>query len=342
VAQRVLIADIAGDMYVPGSVHVKRRQQLGKSTEIATLVECRRYIDRIIDIWGSLSLPDLSVDHVMSHFFALDKSATWKNRFLEVLGEIYAEAAWHGCKVMPPPFTRFVRNSKKADIFTTEELDRLFQPDNFPGQLFHLFFLLCLSAGMRLGEARAVRVKQIVFDHGVLIIDGFCKKDGTRTVYNKKGTPDHPRLRLVYLPDLTLSQLRRWIDTNGLRSDDFCFALDGHPIRQEYAERVFYRALQSAGIIALPQPHPRAKRGEGRQKQDRRKLPAPDGRKLVPHSLRYTYVSRMRRELTAAELQPMSGHASIENVDYYNRKALDLIMAGLPTRGKAATEALFV
>jgi integrase len=56
---------------------------------------------------------------------------------------------------------------------------------------------------------------------------------------------------------------------------------------------------------------------EGRQKQTRVKLGPPDGRKLVPHSLRYTYVSRMRRELAVKELLPMTGHTSVEMVDYY-------------------------
>ncbi|MDR1443776.1 MAG: site-specific integrase, partial [Treponema sp.] len=75
--------------------------------------------------------------------------------------------------------------SKKADIFTTPELDRLFRPESFPNEMYYLFFLLCLSGGLRLGEVRAVRVKQIVFDRKVLIVDGFCKMNGERTSNSK-------------------------------------------------------------------------------------------------------------------------------------------------------------
>jgi hypothetical protein len=39
----------------------------------------------------------------------------------------------------------------------------------------------------------------------------------------------------------------------------------------------------------------------------------------------------MRQELTAAELQPMSGHAFIEMVDYYNRRILDMVLAATDT-----------
>jgi integrase len=309
-------------MYIPGSPHIKRRDQLGKSIDLETMSECRGYINTIIQQWGKITLRDLDVDTVMPYLFNLNKSGSWKNRFLEVLGEIYTESAWHNCRTPKPDFQRFAKNSKKADIFTTEEPERLFQPENFPDETFYIFYLLCLSGGLRLGELRAVRVKQIIFDRKVLIIDGFCKKDGKRTIYNKKGTPDHPRLRSVYLPDFTLEKLTDLVAERSLQPEDYCFTLNGKPIRQELAEDVFYRALQKAGFIPLPAKKEKAVRGKGRQKQNREKLKPHDGRKLVPHSLRYTYVSRMRRELSATELQPMSGHASIEMVNFTIGKLL--------------------
>jgi integrase len=101
--------------------------------------------------------------------------------------------------------------------------------------------------------------------------------------------------------------------------------------------------LQKTGFIPRrPKKETRGKYGEGRQRGSQANQKPVDGRKLVPHSLRYTYVSRMRRELTAAELQPMTGHASVEMVDYYNRKVLDMVLASLPRRGKEATETLFI
>ena len=50
----------------------------------------------------------------------------------------------------------------------------------------------------------------------------------------------------------------------------------------------------------------------------------------------------MRRELSAVELLPMIGHSSVEMVDYYNRKVLDLALQGLPRAGAAAANTLFV
>jgi integrase len=305
------------------------------------MAESRRYIKKIIEFWGDLSLEALSVDVVMSYLFGAERSGKWKNRFLEILGEVYTEAPWHGCRVSKPAFHRFAANSRKADIFTTVELEKLFKPENFTSYQFYLFFLLCLSGGMRLGEVQAVRAKQIIFERRVLIIDGFCRRDGTRTVYNKKGSPEDPKFRLIYLPELTLGKMQDWITENNIELEDYCFTSRGRPISRERAETAFYRALQMAGFIPFPPKREKAARGEGRQKQIRVKLRPLDGRKLVPHSLRYTYVSRMRRELTAAELQPMTGHVSVEMVDYYNKRVLDLALAALPDSALAAADTLF-
>jgi integrase len=331
-------------MYTPGGDHVNRRIQLGRMAQMETLAECRRFTSHIIGLWGDMPIRDLAVDHVMPYLFNLEKSGSWKNRFLEVLGEIYAEAAWYNCTITKPAFLRFRPNSKKADIFTTAELERLFRPENFPDEMYYLFFLLCLSGGLRLGEVRAVRVKQIIFERKVLIVDGFCKQDGRRTTYNKKGSPDNPRLRIIYLPDLTVGKLAEWVKAGKLREDDFCFTQEGKPIRPERAERVFYKALQKTEMIPYPTGKMRAKSksATGRNRISQAHQKPLDGRKLVIHSLRYTYVSRMRRELTAAELQPMTGHASVEMVDYYNRKVLDMALAALPPKGKAAADTLFV
>jgi integrase len=340
----VTIGDIAQNMYIPESAHMNRRIQLGKAIQLETLAECRRFIKVIIGLWGDMPIQALAVDHVMPYLFNVQKSGSWKNRFLEVLGEIYSEAAWYNCKVTKPAFQRFVLNYKKADIFTTEELDRLFKPENFSNEMFYLFFLLCLSGGLRLGEVRAVRVKQIIFERKVLIVDGFCKMNGSRTMYNKTGSPDNPRFRIVYLPDLTLGKLAAWVKSGELQDDDFCFTQEGKPVRPERAQREFYRALQKTGMIPYPAKRVRAKSksSTGRNRISQAHQKPLDGRKLVPHSLRYTYVSRMRRELAAKELQPMTGHTSEAMVDYYNRRTLDLALAALPASAGEAANTLFV
>jgi len=195
---------------------------------------------------------------------------------------------------------------------------------------------LILSAGLRLGEARAVKVKQILFDRKALIIDGFCKKSGERTVYNKKRTPEHPKLRAARLPDYTLNLLSAFLKSKTPEPgpENFVFeSAPGAPLKQETCEMVFGRALIKAGIAKTKKEL--IESGAWKDGHVIKKSAIAGERKLVPHSLRYTYVSRMRLYLSAAELQPMTGHTTESMVYYYNRPSLDLILKTLPDAGSA-------
>ena len=336
----LLLSDIAGTMYIPGSDHVDRRRQLGQSVEIETLAESRGYIKLIIEIWGSYALKNIDSEDVITYLFKMPRSGSWKNRYLTIFKEIYAEAPRYGCKIRTPSFPSFARNSKKADIFENAELAELFKPCHFPDVVFFVMFLLALACGLRLGEARAIRLKQILFDKKILIIDGFLKKNGDRTVYNKKGSPEKPKLRVVWIPDLVILVLTGFLKNRDLKPDDFIFVYAEKPIRQETAENVFFRALISAGIAYSKEKL--INLGYWKKGKIRKKAEAiPGGRKLVPHSLRYTYVSRMRRELTAAELQPMTGHTTEGMVDYYNHVILENAIKALPA-ADAALENLLI
>jgi len=334
----LLLRDIAGSMYIPGSAHIERRRQLGKATQIETLMDARKYINRIIADYGDRAVAGITADEVVNHLFTVDRSGSWKNHYIAFFKEIFLEAARYGCKITPPVFPAFALNSKKADKFTGTELAAFFKPENFPDNQLFTFFLLVLSAGLRLGEARAIRKKQVFFNEKLLVVDGFLKRNGLRTEYNKKGTPDNPKFRAVLLPDLTLDYLLAHINNSPLGADDLIFTIEGRPVRQEFAENVFSRALIKAGIAHSAEKLKNEgilKKGHITKKADL----IPDGRKLVPHSLRYTYVSRMRLFFTAKELLPMTGHTTENMVDYYNRKNIEDIKKALPP-ANTALEAL--
>lgn len=322
-AEAVTIEAISLAMYIPGSDHYERRRQLGKSVKPETLVECRGYLAVIKKLWGHTDIRDLTVVDVHGYLLKDTHSGSWKNRLLEVLGEVYSEAPWYGCKVTRPEFPRFTRTSKKADILETNEIDDLLDIKNFETEAFYLMNRLALSGGMRLGEARAFRPCQYIEKKipvpgkttktaiYAIVIDGFLNKKGHRNPYNKKGSEESPRLRAAIIPKTTAKLIKKYIDDTKCATDGLLFQYDGKPIRQEFAEVVFKRAIKKAGIKA-------------------------NGRKLVPHSLRYTYVTRMRRSASADTVGKMSGHTSIEMTDYYTRAALDeMVDALLPAKSAA-------
>jgi integrase len=85
------------------------------------------------------------------------------------------------------PYPLFAQNSKKAGIFISDELTKLFNPDLYKDRDLHLFYLCCLSGGLRMGEARGLRPKQILFDKKAFIVDGFVKSNGGRTNIRPSG-----------------------------------------------------------------------------------------------------------------------------------------------------------
>jgi integrase len=317
-AATALVRDIARDMFIPGGGHVDRLAQFGRVYDITSLLDARRYIKNIIEKWGERTLASVDPTEVTKYLFTVDRSAQWKNRYKTIFGELYGEAQWQGYKIQKPHFESFTVRPRKADVLATNELQRLFVPENFLSRMFYTMFLLCLSGGLRLGEVRAVRRRQIFFERKALLVDGFCKRDGTRTSYNKKGSLINPRHRITMLPDMVLRDLAEYISANSIGEEDFLFTeKDGKALTQDRAQWGFERAVLKAGIDKA-------------------------NRKIVCHSLRYTYVTRMRRELPAETVMKMVGHLSVEQTDYYtDKRAVDESIAAL-TNALHAADNLFV
>jgi integrase len=146
-----------------------------------------------------------------------------------------------------------------------------------------------------------MRAKQVLFESKALIVDGFIKYDYTRAPYNKKGSEEHPKARIVPLPDITLGKLKEHIEKNNYQDEDYIFRAcrdRTRPVDSYYIQLTLRRAMAKVGIN-------------------------PDGRKLVVHSFRYTYVTRMRRELPADLVMKLVGHVSEEQTDYYNKRVVD-------------------
>jgi len=334
----LLVMDIARDMFVPGSAHVQRRQQLKKSTSEETLSANRIFMKHITVTWGKRMLRALELDEVMGYLFSVNRSASWKNQYIANLNEIYQEGQFLGCKTLKPDFPRIGKTPNKADILTQVELECFFKRDNFSHGFFFLFFLCALSGGLRLGETIGLKAKQIIFEKRAVIIDGYLKKNGTRTTYNKCGTPEHPKLRVIPYPDLPLEMLREHVDANGIGPEDYVFTYNGNPVSKMMARTAFTLALIKAGIAFDKETLVKKGYWKGGHVNAAGSL-IPDGRRIVIHSLRYTYITLMRRNMDAHNLTKLTGHDSTSMIDYYNRANLEMALASIPD-ASAATSAL--
>ena len=78
----MLVKDIASEMFLPGTMHVKRRQQLKKSVAEETLCANRVFMTHITAMWGDRMLRTLELDEIMNYLFNVDRSASWKNQYI--------------------------------------------------------------------------------------------------------------------------------------------------------------------------------------------------------------------------------------------------------------------
>lgn len=308
------ISVITKDMYVPKSLHVLRREQMGKSVKPRTLVQWRHYVDIINENFGNVNISDLTVKDFTTFLLNLDKSTSWKNHLINVMNEVYQEAIWQGVITAAPTLQTFKPKYKKADPLTDDEISRFVKRENYSNETEYMIFLLTLSAGMRISEARAFRPCQLSETNNVVYIDGFLDRfTHERNNYCKTGSEDNPMWRVAIIPSRTAAELREYIVKKNLKQNELLFTHpDGSPYRIEHLEDIFERAIKSSGI-------------EKNQ------------RKLVCHSLRYTYVTRMRQLYDSDTVRKMAGHTNQKMNDHYNRPTLlESERSLLPVIDKAA------
>lgn len=138
---KLKIKDIAKNMFLTGSEHVSLREQFGLSISQETLRISRGYITQIIEKWGDYYIDSLEPREILHYLFKVERSGSWKNSYIG-FSEIFQESLWFGCNISKPNFRSFVWHSKKADIFSTQELEILFKKENFPNEMMYLIFVL--------------------------------------------------------------------------------------------------------------------------------------------------------------------------------------------------------
>ena len=331
VEERITISTIGKWMYIPGSSHLERMEKLGKQYTLETLKCKRGLLDIFLAKFGDLELKDLTIPMVIDFLTEDPHSGSWKNNFLTVVGEVYAEAPFMGLPYIPAPqFPKFRRNSIKKDVFTTDELNILFDESlwinlsstkyaNHPQfdeghKAIYLMFLCCIKCGLRIGEAIGARVNQFLFDQGMFVVDGFYRHNQLlRTSYNKCGSDEDRKIRVAPLPEDFAIIIQKYISENNLSGDDFVFQRYNKPIRKWLAEEWFRRAVASSGIKTK-------------------------NRVLTPHSLRYTYITRMRRDVAGETVQKIAGHTSLAMTDHYTRAAIPEMVEAVKPAVEAANK----
>jgi integrase len=65
-----------------------------------------------------------------------------------------------------------------------------------------------------------------------------------------------------------------------------------------------------------------------------------NGRRLIVHSFRFTYVTFMQRELPAETVMKLVGHTTIGMTEYYNKRVIDESLSSLAGADTAVAKLL--
>ena len=334
-AESVTIAKMAESMFGGESEYLKRRRDDGYLKEDETLKEVKGYLDNfILKKYGHLKPEEIDPVKVDSDLIKTERSGSWRNRVVSILNWILDEAVWLKMIKYKPVLKYYKRNTKKKSVLTREEMDKLFPDDinelsriwskkmeiSDEGIMFGTLFALVTSTGLRNGELRAVNPAQLILTDGKkiakmagsdgretknpfgetkrkivygLIIDRMYNQSDKIVMHLKKGDDEiNRKMRVSVIPEKTVNYLKHWLEKRPLEPKDLLFSFQGHRLRGEY---VMYRlniGLKNAGIDT-------------------------ENRILKPHSLRYTYNTKMRRRISEDMLRLMLGHDNAGMTDYY-------------------------
>jgi integrase len=287
-------------------------------------------------MYGDLKIEALEPVQVENDLIAMERSNSWRNRVTSILGFIYDEAIRNKMIKYKPVMRKFKRKPEhKKDILSGEEIALLF-PDDFQalakiwdrtgeetdeGFMFGTLYALMISTGLRSGEARAIHPEQLIVacDNRIspmltpegtenvtsgsavygLIIDRMYNSERKIVRHLKKGDEEDPKFRVSIIPDKTIRYIRHWLMIRPMLVPELLFTFRGLRIQGKYLNTRMVDRIKNAGISLE------------------------NNRILTPHSLRYTYNTRMRRLIPGESLRMMIGHESENMTDYYTRLALE-------------------
>lgn len=328
-AETVTVKVMADAMFTPGSVYLNLKKEQGEEKSEDTIKNIRQYLRLfILKNYGNLKLEQLEPVQIQNDLLAIDRSNSWRNRVISIIDTLFEEAVRNKMLKYKPVIPRFKTIVKrKKDILSTKDIDILFPEDSSllsrlwdideketdTGFMFGCFFGLMVSTGLRLGEARAINPVQLIVsqnnqivplmthDHITtgnavygIIIDRMFDSHEQLVMHLKKGTEDDPRWRATLLPSRTVGYLRHWLMIRPRLVPDLLFPFRGKKINPRTAEKRLHVGFRNAGIPI-------------------------DDRVITPHSLRFTYNTRMRRLIPGESLRLMIGHTTEGMTDYYTR-----------------------
>ena len=292
--------------YDPDSLFIKKQIARGFKYQQNTIYQKNLYLIKFLEKFGKKNVTELTVGAIEKWLIDMDCSNSVKNNILAMIDEIEGELYSNNLIDNPVHVKHFKRNTVEKGILTIQEITKLF-PLNYDNLIniwrvrsterendiysFAVAIYTLLSTGMRSSEIRALQWGQFIKPDAILI-NAMIDSNDNRVNRLKKWTDDNKKWRVTILPDRTVQMI------NLLRldksDDDYVFVYEEKPLTTSFLLDHFKCALIKNGIDCK-------------------------GRNITIHSLRFTYNTLMRGEISGEDLRLMVGHTTERMTEYYDK-----------------------
>lgn len=304
--------DYCKDFFAENSLYVKRQSCKGFTWTKSTLKHKQHYLSVFLDKFGKKSPTEVTARDIDNWLISLDIGNSWRNNLIETMQSIYKEMYKDNVITSIPLLEKYkLKKTSTKGILFPEEIERLF-PDRYEdvtkiwhrengdpdyySYMFATLLYLILSTGMRSGEALALQPTQFIQENVILINAMFS--DGERVDHLKKGTEENKKWRVAIVSKKALKMLQNLQQFQSeYKITDYLFEYHGKPVTANYLNKRFKYVLNKNGIDT-------------------------DSRNLSVHSLRFTYNTIMKKEISTNDLRLMLGHTTERMSDYYDRSQI--------------------
>lgn len=306
------LREFAADLYKPGSKFLIKKANRSESITEQTRKHNETVLNIFLDKFGDFKPDEIDPMDIDDWLLELEYSNSYKNNIITRIQEVYKELyAKHIIKSVPL-FEKYKKSHKPKGILYPDEIKRLFPSDyeqliktwrgyRLESEIdtfqFVCMIYMIISTGMRSCEVRALQWNQFYKDN-VIILDAMMDGRNERVNALKKHTDDNKKWRASILSNRlvkmlnTLKAMKDNIDIN-----DYVFCRYNKPITTWYLLEHLRSVLNANGIDT-------------------------EKRNITVHSLRFTYNTMMRRQISESDLRLLMGHTSEAMTDYYDRSSV--------------------